>query len=72
LSPEILPCFALMDMLVSNKTFISCSTFVTCYLTLICIDERPLSPIEPIFPVEPLTPEILPCSVLMDGPLTPI
>jgi hypothetical protein len=29
LSPEIVACFVLIDMLVSNKTFISCWTFVT-------------------------------------------
>jgi hypothetical protein len=30
------------------------------------------SPIDPLFPVEPLTPEILPCSLLMNGPLSPM
>jgi hypothetical protein len=32
----------------------------------------PVSPIERLLPVVPLTPEILPCSVLMDGSVTPI
>ena len=31
-----------------------------------------MTPIEPLFPVQPLSPEILPCAVLMGGPLVPI
>jgi hypothetical protein len=32
----------------------------------------PLAPIVPLFPTEPLSPEILSCSVLMGGRLSPI